>query len=106
MELDTSSGASRRYKVVSEQKASGATYTPSVLADFVAEQIARTARFQSLGDPLRVLDPAIGDGALLISLLEQLERIGRPSVQIVGYEKDSEALERAINRITARFPAV
>jgi hypothetical protein len=62
----------RRYKVVSEQKANGATYTPSPLADFVAKHVAESADFDALGKPLHILDPAIGDGELVISLLQAL----------------------------------
>src|SRR6267143_1911864 len=40
MPLTSQTEAVRRYKVVSEQKANGETYTPKILADFVAKQIA------------------------------------------------------------------
>ena len=50
----------KRYKIVTEEKAGGATYTPKNLADFVARQIIQTARHFPTDRPLRVLDPAVG----------------------------------------------
>ena len=49
----------KRYKIVTEEKAGGATYTPKNLADFVARQIIQTARHFPTDRPLRVLDPAV-----------------------------------------------
>jgi methylase of polypeptide subunit release factors len=94
----------RRYKVVSEQKANGATYTPSPLADFVAKHVAESADFDALGKPLHILDPAIGDGELVISLLQALEGLGVRDVCVYGFETDADALDRANRRIVSRFP--
>ena len=43
------------------QKTQGAHYTPNLLADFVASQIANVLAANHKKE-LRVLDPAIGDG--------------------------------------------
>ena len=42
----------KRYKIVTEEKAGGATYTPKNLADFVARQIIQTARHFPTDRPL------------------------------------------------------
>jgi len=104
MELDVSSATVGRYKVVTEKKASGATYTPKILADFVARQMVSTADFSKTDHPLRILDPALGDGELLLRLLERLEAIGVRNVDAYGFDTDPNALQQAKDRITARFP--
>ena len=44
-------------------KNSGATFTPTALADFLSEKIL--TYYEKLSDHATVLDPACGDGALL-----------------------------------------
>lgn len=95
-----------RYKDVSDEKAGGATYTPPDLADFVAEWITRVADVKKGGSPLRVLDPALGDGELMLSLLSHLHPSLISSVEVCGFETDLEALEIARTRILGRFPTV
>ena len=98
--------AAVRYADVSESKSGGVNYTPKILADFVAEQIIKVA-VGILGDrPLRVLDPAIGDGELILSLLNQLFSISDFNVTVHGFETDPVALSRAKQRITEQFPNV
>ncbi|WBX85592.1 Eco57I restriction-modification methylase domain-containing protein [Sphingosinicella microcystinivorans] len=88
-----------RYQDVSEAKAGGATYTPQLLSDFVAGQILAVANLGA-SRPLRVLDPAIGHGELLVSLLSRLEG----NVEVFGYETDPAALQVARERLTGLFP--
>ena len=57
-----------RYRAISAEKAGGVTYTPKILADFVARQIVRFAADLPTHRPVRVLDPALGQGELLVSL--------------------------------------
>jgi len=64
-----------RYKNAGIKKSEGATFTPSILADFVASQILATFKPENNG-PIRLLDPAVGDGELLHSLLRTPRRIG------------------------------
>ncbi len=66
--IETRRGGVGRYSLVTDEKASGATYTPKLLADFVAAQIVGTTAIGSKGKAIRVLDPAVGDGELLSSL--------------------------------------
>lgn len=97
---------SKRFKIVTEEKAGGATYTPKILADFVAQQIASHAIFPAGNRSLRLLDPAIGDGELLISLLEQLSRNGPVRADVYGFETDRKALGTATARVRKHFPSV
>ena len=95
-----------RYQVVSEEKADGATYTPKLLADFVAQKIVKTAGKMSTDRPLRVLDPAVGDGELLISLLEHLPDQPHLNIEVYGFETNPKALNIATARIKQQFPHV
>ena len=96
----------RRYRIVTEEKAEGATYTPKTLADFVAQQIVETAGRLPTDRPIRVLDPAIGHGELLISLLEHLSDQMELKVEVHGFETDPEALDTATDRLRRKFPGV
>tara|TARA_R100000789_G_C3023753_1_gene154052 strand:- start:4930 stop:6678 length:1749 start_codon:yes stop_codon:yes gene_type:complete len=99
----------KRYEAVTREKSGGATYTPKVLADFVAQQIVETASQRLLRPserPLRILDPAIGHGELLVSLLEHIPDQPELDIQVYGFETDPEALHIATKRLEARFPGV
>lgn len=98
----------RRYEIVAEGKAGGATYTPRPLADFVAHEIVEAAGdLSQLQSPIRVLDPGVGDGVLLLSLLEAIvQRWPRLEIQISGFETDEVALRTATARIKEHFPDV
>lgn len=95
-----------RYTVVPEEKAGGATYTPKILADFVARQIVGIFDGFPVGRTIRVLDPAIGDGQLLISLLEQIGDRPKLNIEVYGFETNQNAINTAYSRLRRRFPAV
>lgn len=95
-----------RYTVVPEEKAGGATYTPNILADFVADKIVSMIDEIPLDRPLRVLDPAIGDGELLVSLLRQLANYQGLEIKVYGFETDQNAFNIANSRLRKYFPAV
>jgi len=98
--------AKNRYSIVTEEKASGATYTPKVLSDFVARQIIEVAKTLPNDRPVRLLDPAVGDGELLLSLLEQLDLSTRKRVEVCGFDTDLDALIVAEKRISNLYPNV
>lgn len=95
-----------RYKEVSEAKANGATYTPRVLADFVAQQIVQAHQIAPSSQKIRVLDPAVGDGELLICLLNQLPKNSLKKVEVYGFETDDMAISVAKTRIEKIFPFI
>lgn len=96
----------KRYHIVSKEKADGATYTPKILADFVAQKIIQVAGEPPTNRRLRILDPAIGHGQLLISLLEGLTLQANLTLEVYGFETDQNAIDIAANRIKQRFPNV
>lgn len=95
-----------RYSSVTEEKSGGATYTPKLLADFVAQQIVLGARNLKGNDTLRILDPAIGHGELLVSLLGQLSIQPDLKLEVYGFETDPKALSIATKRLEQQFPSV
>lgn len=95
-----------RYSSVTEEKSSGATYTPKLLADFVARQIVQGAGNLTGNNTLRILDPAIGHGELLVSLLEQLPSQRGLQLEVYGFETDANALSIAAERLEQKFPFV
>ena len=53
-----------------------------------------------------MLDPATGDGELLISLLAQFDGLGTGAIEVHGFETDIRAVNIARDRIKQRFPKV
>lgn len=96
----------KRYEAVSEEKAGGATYTPRLLADFVARQIVETAGELSSKRVIRILDPAVGDGELLLSLIRHLAKHPKVAIEAYGFDTDTKALNIATSRISREFPRV
>lgn len=90
-----------RYDLVTEEKASGATYTPSQLADFVAAEMVRKWNRENR-KTLKVLDPAVGHGELLASLLKILPE-NRP-VNVYGFDNNPAALKVASERLEGLHP--
>jgi adenine-specific DNA-methyltransferase len=68
------------------------------LADYVADRI-----LANLGDrahkPLRVLDPACGDGVLLASMAKALRLAGHRDFELWGVESEQDAADRARTRL-------
>ena len=91
-------------RIATQEKAGGATYTPKVLADFVARQIVEAMGGLRKKRLLRVLDPAVGHGELLVSLLDRLADQPSPHIEVFGFETDPDALDTAKGRLEQAFP--
>jgi len=97
----------KRYKVLTEEKADGATYTPSSLARFVAERIVANRKKEHKESIVRILDPAIGDGELLIQILEEFKKQEiNGKIEVFGFETNPEALKMARGKIKKEFSKV
>lgn len=96
----------KRYDIVTDEKAGGAVYTPKALADFVSQQIAETVGELTTDHSLRILDPGIGHGELLVSLLEHLPCKREGKIEVYGFETDLKALDSARERLEQQFPGV
>lgn len=86
---------------VDEKKSNGVHFTPSPLARFVAKRIinAVSAHFLDTLDTIEVLDPACGDGELLLAFADMLPQHYLEKVIFIGIESSEQALERAEQRI-------
>src|ERR1700722_13871329 len=74
-------------------KANGIHYTPPELAAFLARV---TAEQVAVGpQPLTILDPACGDGALLLAMAQCLPTTVRSDLVLVGYDTNPLAIEQA-----------
>lgn len=77
-----------------EIKKAGATFTPYTLAKFIAGKILSLV--DSTNDPLVILDPACGDGALLAAIQE----ISNHNIEsLIGYDTNDKYLAQAAQNI-------
>ncbi|WP_370314555.1 Eco57I restriction-modification methylase domain-containing protein [Thalassolituus sp.] len=96
--------AVQRYSNVSDEKSGGVTYTPKILADFVADQIVSAFRGRKKKDVVRVLEPSVGHGELLNSLLHKLKESGYRRVVVIACETDPESINITRNFIANNHP--
>jgi hypothetical protein len=78
------------------RKSGGVVYTPTELARFLAHQA-----FEALGDvsSVRILDPACGDGALLLAAAEAARGRGVLVDTLTGYDTDHKAIRAAARNL-------
>jgi predicted RNA methylase len=89
----------KRYGTVTSSKATGETYTPSILARFVADQIVRTTQFDDQAQTISIFDPAAGDGELLIALAKKIRERTSAPIAIYAFDTKREALTVACARM-------
>ncbi len=104
-DFDAETAVRPRYSEVHQQKSSGATYTPRDFAAFVADQMVQAATLPACG-PIRILDPACGDGALLDALIMRLPQAVRKRIEAVGFDTDPAAITTAARRLAQDFPGL
>lgn len=90
--------AHARYSKPTRKKAAGATYTPAELALFLADAALAAFKIPAEGK-IRVLDPAVGDGALLDALLQRLPEDVLCRVEVTGFDTNPQAIEAAKCRL-------
>lgn len=93
----------KRYKDVTRAKAAGVTFTPKPLADFVARQISSLISHPVRGI-LRICDPAMGEGALLLSLLAELKSKKFVNLIIHGFETNPVLFATAQTQLRHHYP--
>lgn len=90
---------------INEKKKTGSHYTPPELAEFVSLQILQNRPIEK-GAKVVILDPAVGDGELLLSLLSNLSLEQRMEVKVLGFDTDQKAVQIAAERLGGAFPEV
>ncbi len=91
-----------RYKSESTKKQDGETFTPSDLANFVSSKLL-FCHNTSINQSISILEPAIGDGALLLALLRSLN-FDLKNVEVVAYDTNYTSLKEAKKNILNEFP--
>jgi hypothetical protein len=92
-----------RYTDVDKQKLDGATYTPKLLAEFVAKQMLNAFDLPKKGS-IRILDPACGDGELLDALVSCLPAASRQRLVIRGFDTDPSVIQVATRKLLDKYP--
>lgn len=92
-----------RYSHVESRKQEGAHYTPVVFSDFISENIILNA---SLKKSVRVVDPAVGDGELLISLIKTLKNQSFNDIEVYGFDTNPKSIEITRNRLKKYYPNI
>lgn len=83
----------RETELEENYRENGVVYTPSNLADYVAEKTADCFLQDTANSSVSIIDPAAGRGILLESLWNHLEEGGVDRVSIYGMDIDAEAVE-------------
>ena len=84
---------------VAHRKRTGSHYTPNGLAQFVANKIFHHMKLSQSNMSLTVLDPACGDGELLLSLTEVFPTALRKHIKLIGIDSNSSAFHSARLRL-------
>ena len=79
-----------------DAKKNGIHFTPPLLAAFLAGQ---AIPFLPRRRTIRVMDPACGDGELLVAAVVALRDAGFANVSVTGFETDPAAVDRAGGRL-------
>ncbi len=72
-----------------KRKATGSHFTPPNLASLVAERLL--TMMNGMKGPLRILDPACGDGNLLFAIAKEMPESIRRRTTLIGIEQDDDA---------------
>ena len=87
-------------------KREGAHYTPTNLSNFVSQNMVKLWNGVSKQKTIHVLDPAVGDGSLLLSLVSNLLKEKYNSIEVTAYDTDQIALDNAKNCFLNAFPNI
>jgi hypothetical protein len=90
-----------KYNHVESQKKEGAYYTPALFADFISDNIIKQANLQKY---VKILDPAVGDGELLISLIEKLYQNNIIDIEVYGFDINPQSIEITKKRLKKLYP--
>ena len=95
-----------RYNDVERKKKNGVVYTPSDIAEFVSELMHEYNNKANDLDMTEILDPAIGEGELVIAMINSLLKRGCKKIKIVGYETDALVAGKTKKILEKLFPKI
>ena len=96
-----------RYKNESKEKSNGIIYTPIEMADFLALEMIKFSKFDlKNAKEVNILDPAIGKGELILSMVSKILAINSDIlINIDGYETDATVAAKTEHFIRKQFPS-
>ena len=96
-----------RYKNESKEKSNGIIYTPMEMADFLALEMIKYSQFDlKKAKEVNILDPAIGEGELILSMVSKILAINsKILINIDGYETDATVATKTEHFIRQQFPS-
>jgi len=95
--------AIKRYNHVESRKREGAHYTPEIFSDFISEKILFNAKF---GKSIKIVDPAVGDGVLLISLIKILKSHSIHNIDAYGFDTNPTSIKITRKRLKEAHPDI
>lgn len=93
-----------RYKKENHAKKNGVVYTPASMADYVAAEMLKYWSVSDTQDSIAILDPAVGEGALLNAMLSKISNLGEKIIA-VGYETDKNVAEKTQRYLEDKYPS-
>ena len=78
------------------RKSTGEHFTPTGLSQLVARRLVSEIK---QGGPLRILDPACGDGELLVALVESMPKNLLKNCHVVGIDTNERSLSQTKKRL-------
>ena len=97
-----------RYSNETKEKSNGVVYTPTEMADYLADQMIRYSTFDfDVKNEVKLLDPAVGEGELLVAMIKKVKAIA-PTIHITatGYETDEIIAIQTKEVLQQAFPDV
>lgn len=91
-----------RYSNTGKNKKNGVVYTPTEMADYVAFEMLKYKR-NGFERSIDILDPAVGKGELLISMINAVKKNGLP-IKAVGYETDEVVAKKTQELLQDMYP--
>lgn len=93
-----------RYNNTGKNKENGVVYTPTEMADYVAFEMLKFKK-DGFSERIDILDPAVGEGELLVSMINAVVREGK-TIKAVGYETDEGVAAKTQQDLQKRYPDV
>lgn len=93
-----------------DYRKNGVVYTPKILANYVAKktlQYILSDKKSKLGNKLTIIDPACGDGVLLVSLVKELlnsSKFSNKKIVLSGIDTDKNALISCKEQLIQELP--
>lgn len=91
-----------RYSNTGKSKENGVVYTSTEMADYVAFEMLKYKR-NGFEGRIEILDPAVGEGELLISMINAVKENGLP-IKAVGYETDEVVATKTQDLLQGMYP--